>query len=122
MLIQKLINKNVSNGVINAIIKIFKSSKVSVNLRDTININSGLGQGKLCSPAQFNIFIDDLIDLTEKICQRVLAFADDTAFLCYNIEELLSIIDTIEGWSRKNLIGINKKKSGIFNYKRRRER
>ena len=79
-----------------------------------ILINAGVAQGKLCSPNLFNIYIDDLLDELEIICFCVLAYADDTVFMCENKDRLLEAIKVLEKWCDKNKIGVNKKKSGII--------
>jgi hypothetical protein len=113
-LVRKLLIKKVPVPVVNTLIKMFNSSKISINLLDIININAGVGQGKICSPTLFNIFIDDLLDITDKNCNTSLAFADDTAFINESFEQLTHLIQTITEWSLENEILINKKKSGII--------
>jgi len=90
------------------------SSKISSDMENIININSGVAQGKLCSPNLFNIYIDDLLIKMNNICYCALAFADDTVFVCEDKEQLLTVIKELENWCKANKIEINKKKSGIF--------
>ena len=114
ILIKKMIAKGVREEILNVIIKLYNCSFVSTDLITIINVNSGVGQGKLCSPLEFDIFIDDLLDLLEKTCYCALAFADDTAFICESMEQLIKCIKSLEQWSEANLITVNKKKSGIL--------
>ena len=113
-LIEKLIKKEVPIPIIDTLIKLMNSSKISMNLDDTISINSGVAQGKLCSPLLFNIYIDDLLDITEKICYSSLAFADDTVFICEDYSQLLKVIIALNEWNIENKVETNKKKSGII--------
>jgi hypothetical protein len=111
-LILKLITKGLSAEHINTIIKLYNSSYISINLRDGIPYNQGVGQGKLCSPLEFNIYIDDLLD--EVKCYCSLAFADDTCFITEDETQLHQTITTVENWCVRNNMEINKKKSGIL--------
>ena len=113
-LIVKLKNKGVRIEVINTLIKLMNSSKISIGLNTVISINSGVAQGKLTSPTLFNIYIDDMLDATEKVCYSTMAFADDTVFICRDLEELYCLIKVIRKWSSENEIEINEKKSGIL--------
>ena len=113
-LIVKLRNKGVPIPVINSLIKLMNSSSISTDLKNIIAINSGVAQGKLCSPILFNIYIDDLLEITNKICRCSLAFADDTVFVCESLEQLYAVIAALEKWCSENEIDLNRKKSGIF--------
>jgi hypothetical protein len=114
ILINKLKLKGIPIPVINTLIKLMNSSKISSDMENIININSGVAQGKLCSPNLFNIYIDDLLTKMNSICFCSLAFADDTVFICENKEQLLIVIEELENWCKTNKIEINKKKSGIL--------
>jgi hypothetical protein len=81
ILVDKLLKKNVPIEVINSLIKQMNSTYMPVDLINFINVNRGVGQGKLCSPTLFNIYIDDLLDLLSGLVNTVLAFADDTCFI-----------------------------------------
>jgi hypothetical protein len=114
ILLTKMMQKGIDTKIINTVIWLYNNSFVSPDLEETINVNSGVGQGKLCSPFEFDIFIADLLDELEKICSCCLAFADDTGFINYTYEELMKTIDALTKWSERNVIKINKKKSGIL--------
>ena len=114
LLIEKLRTKDVPIPVINTLIKLMNSSEISSDMTNIIAINSGVAQGKLCSPKLFNIYIDDLLIKMNNICYCTLAFADDTVFVCETMEQLFSVIIYLENWCIENKIEINKKKSGIF--------
>ena len=114
ILLKKMVKKNVPEEVLNVLIKLLNSGCIAIDLDQPIKVKSGVGQGKICSPLQFDIYIDDLLDSLEKICHTCLAFADDTGYICTCLEELHKVIDCLEEWSIKNKIAINKKKSGIL--------
>jgi len=114
LLIIKLQKKGVPIPVINTLIRLMNSSRISIDLLRTILINAGVAQGKLCSPNLFNIYIDDLLDDLNLICFCILAYADDTVFMCESKEHLLKAIEILEKWCVDNRIGVNKKKSGII--------
>ncbi|MFM7851446.1 MAG: RNA-directed DNA polymerase, partial [Flammeovirgaceae bacterium] len=114
ILIKKLVKKNVKEEVINTLILLLNSGLISIDLINRIRVNSGVGQGKICSPLEFDIYIDDLLDMAEKECHTPLAFADDTAFICSDMNQLIATTKTLEYWANENKIEINKKKSGIL--------
>jgi hypothetical protein len=114
ILLRKMKEKNIPEEVINVLIKLLNSGCIAIDPDQPIKVKSGVGQGKICSPLQFDIYIDDLLDSLEKICHTCLAFADDTGYICRCLEELHKVIDCLEKWSAENKININKKKSGIL--------
>jgi hypothetical protein len=93
---------------------LLNSGKESVDLRNIIGVNKGVGQGRLNSPTQFNVFIDDLLDETSNCCFSVFAFADDTAFLYSSMDELLKIIGILDSWCEENEMIVNKSKSWVL--------
>ena len=114
ILVEKMIRKNVPEPVINVLIKLLNSGCLSLDLERNIAVGSGVGQGKICSPLEFDIYIDDLLDTLALICHTCLGFADDTGYVCRDLKELEKVIDALEEWSRVNGISINRKKSGIL--------
>ena len=114
ILVEKLKKKGIEEKIINTFIILLNSGLISVDLLNQINVNSRVGQGKICSPPEFDIYIDDLIDMTDAVCHTSLAFADDTEFICNDMKELIQTIRTIDKWSIDNKIKINRKKSGII--------
>ena len=48
------------------------------------------------------------------VCDTVLAFADDTCFICKDLLQLKASIKVIEDWCKLDDIELNKKKSGIL--------
>ena len=113
-LIKKLHKKKVPMDIINGLIKLMNCSKISPDLKETISINGGVAQGKLCSPMLFNIYFDDLLDELNEILHATLAYADDLVIICKNDEELTRGIETLRKWSKANDIMVNEKKSGIL--------
>jgi hypothetical protein len=67
-----------------------------------------------CSPLLFDIFIDDLLDGLDEFCYAVLAFADDIAIECEDLDRLKAAIGFINRWSAMNHIEVNFDKSGII--------
>ena len=79
-----------------------------------IPINRRVLQGSLISPYLFGIYINDLIvNLTSKKI-TTLAYADDIACICENMDILKDAIHTIRNWCARNRIDLNASKSGYF--------
>ena len=114
LLVDKMIKKNVITPVVNILIKLLNSGCISIDKNRIIKVKSGVGQGKICSPLEFNIYIDDLLESLSTICHTCLGFADDTAYICRDLSELHKTIEIIEKWTIENKIPINRKKSGIL--------
>jgi hypothetical protein len=115
ILFEKLINKGLSEVVVNTIKLIYSNSKLKVNtLSDTININGGVLQGSIISPMLFNVYIDDLIRKLKKECFEVLAYADDIAVICTGEAQLSNAFVILDEWCKANSMVVNKTKSGII--------
>ena len=114
ILVEKMIKKGVPETVLNVLIKLLNSGSISHDLVKIIKVKSGVGQGKICSPLEFDVYIDDLLDSLEKVCHTCLGFADDTGYINRDLNELHKTIDGLESWSTNNIIAVNKKKSGIL--------
>ena len=54
--------------------------------------------------------------------EDLLYYADDVLVLCMNPDQLKNCIKVIEEWCRENGMTLNKKKSGIVIFTRRRKR
>jgi hypothetical protein len=107
--------------IINTIKKLYSSAYLSVNPRETpIAINRGLLQGSIISPILFNLYIDDLIRELDRKVYATLAYADDIANVCQDMQELTTAIQIVEKWGTKNRILVNKNKSGIFIFMNKR--
>jgi hypothetical protein len=74
-------------------------------------------QGSIISPALFNIFIEDLATELQEKCfvniEDILMYADDILITCSSELQLRNCINTIEEWTARNGMSLNKKKSGI---------
>jgi hypothetical protein len=114
LLIRKLLDKGVDVNIINTLIQLMNSSKISMDLASIVNVNSGTGQGKCYSPMLFDIYIDDLLDDLKEHSTAVYAFADDIGTLAEDLLHLHRIFDCIAKWSKEKHIEINYKKSGIL--------
>ena len=90
----------------------------------TLRSNKGVAQGSVISPALFNIFIEDLSDdLKSKAnidLEDLLYYADDLLTICTSVEQIKKAINVISEWSEKNGMLLNKKKSGIVIFARRK--
>jgi hypothetical protein len=99
--------------IINKIIKLMNCSKISPDLKETISIKWGVGQGKLCSPLLFNIYFDDLLDELNEILHASLAYAYELVIICRDNKELTRGIEALREWCKVNEIMVNEKKSRI---------
>jgi hypothetical protein len=75
------------------------------------------------SPALFNIFIEDLsedLKSGEKEIWKSFYYADDLLTICDDEEQLKKAIKIIDDWSKRNGMLLNKKKSGIIIFARRK--
>jgi hypothetical protein len=88
--------------------------------------NKGVAQGSLISPALFNIYIEDLSDKLRNEAgidlEDLLYYADDILILCSDYQQLKKCIQIIEEWDTTNGMILNKKKSGIVNFIKRKQR
>jgi hypothetical protein len=115
VLFMKMERCGIDRRTINTIKLLYSNARLMIDrLSGGININKGVLQGSLISPLLFNLYINDLVDELSGLAFDVLAYADDIAVLCRNRKELDKVINTVEQWSNRNLIGVNKKKSGIM--------
>ena len=88
--------------------------------------NLGVAQGSVISPSLFDIYTEPLLRELNEILgiqfEDILAYADDILILCENKSLLNKCIDIVEEWSQKNNLKINKSKSGIIEFRHRRNR
>ena len=126
---------NLSNNIIQLIIGLFKNRKIrvltQVGATDYFNAKDGIDQGEALSPLIWRIFYDPLLcritqekDLGYSIenyntCKNnnsyaVLAYADDTAWIGSNRDNIIKIIDISEQFYKINDININGNKSEII--------
>ena len=91
-----------------------------------IQSNKGVAQGSIISPALFNIFLEDL---SEEIQQKaginfedLLFYADDLLTLCSSPTQVGTVIKVISEWADKNGMHLNKNKSGIVVFGKRRRK
>ena len=72
------------------------------------------------SPTLFLIMFNDLLEELTKKGYKVYAYADDLAIIGQNKFKLKDAINIVEAWTYKNKMKVNKKKSGIIFYKRKK--
>ncbi len=115
ILFEKLINKGLSEVVVNTIKLIYSNSRLKINTFSyTININGNVLQGSIISPMLFNVFIDDLVRKLGRECFEVLAYADDIAVIFTGVAQLTNAFAILEEWSNTNSMTVNKMKSGVI--------
>ena len=96
---------------------LYSNTTITIGEKQTLQINKGVMQGSVLSPALFDFFFEELIiELTELHGEtNVFAYADDLAAICTSFAQLHHLIDTIDKWSKDNSTPINYGKSGILN-------
>ena len=124
LLFKKLRDKKVlEEDEITFIEQLYARYKTQIGSK-TLKSNKGVAQGSVISPALFNIFIEDLsLELKTKAnldLEDLLYYADDLMTLCTSIEQVKKAIKIIEEWSERNGMSLNKKKSGIVVFAKRR--
>ena len=61
---------------------LYLSKRISVDFKDSINVNRGVLIGSILSPFLFNLYINDLIEEIKKVAFEVLSFGDDIDIVC----------------------------------------
>ena len=84
--------------------------------RSIINTTRGLAQGSTLSPILFNIYLNDLLNLLEKSGVLTLAFADDIACWCQDLNLARKAISIMKWWCIENGMQINASKNGIMRF------
>ena len=91
----KLLIKMKSFGIDNNIIFIIQKMLENFSLKYCdiiIHTQWGLAQGLTFSPILFNIFLNDLLNKLENNDIYTLAYADDLACICENIDQVYKAI------------------------------
>lgn len=88
----------------------------------TFKPNLGVAQGSVISPSLFDIYTEPLLlELNQLIpIDNILAYADDILILCEDLDTLIQCMNIVERWSTENNLKINKKKSAILEFVKRR--
>ena len=121
-LFQKLRVKNILDPLeIDFLRALYSNTTVTIGETERLQINKGVMQGSIISPALFDIFVEDLVEEMVKINQEinVFAYADDLADVIDSFYRLNLTIDVIEKWSKEWKTPLNYDKSGILNIKNR---
>jgi sorting nexin-29 len=96
---------------------------VIVEGQPPVDIKSGVIQGGILSPGEFNVFIDDMIPAELDVLHGIklgnvsvasVLFADDTNLLSYTAKGLQSLLDTAYEWSSKWGIKFHPQKSNVL--------
>ena len=90
MLFANLLISNILDSDELKILKTFYS-KIILTVGDKkLEINKGVMQGSIISPALFNIFIEPMLKLLNRELNigDIFAYADDTAISVYSVNEL----------------------------------
>ena len=80
-------------------------------------IGKGVIQGGVLSPTLFLIMFNDLLNELEEAGFDIFAYADDLAIVGQGMDNLSTAIRITESWALRNLMTINKRKSGIIMHK-----
>jgi len=94
-------------------------SRTSIRLgQNKMRPKRGVMQGSPISPYLFDIYLDELLSKIGHDCRisldDILAYADDVAIICDDIEEVKRVLKCIIKWSDNNGLALNKKKCGIL--------
>lgn len=117
LLFEKMANYKIKAEIINTLKLLLSSLRLMITQDKTkteINQNRGVGQGMKSSPAVFNLYMNDLIDMLERIASTTLGYADDLSNLTNSIETLRKLINLIRKWGEQNEILLNNSKSGVI--------
>ena len=91
-----------------------------------IHPNQGVAQGSILSPTLFNIFSKDLLYKLEQETglsrDCILMYADDLLIICEDQSKLELVIKVVKDWSAANSMILNKNKSGIIEFRPRRNK
>ncbi len=99
-------------------------SRLTIKLgKEIITCNTGVAQGSMISPALFDIYAEELLEIMESEgwdLEDLLAYADDHLVICDTIDEIRKAIQVVQDWCREANISLNANKSGILEVLHRR--
>ena len=123
ILAHKLINKT-NDKLWLAIVKYMDMARITLQIgeerSEQIQVTHGVKQGGNCSPLFFKLYIDDMISeiirspFGHKIFDTnvgALCFADDTALIAKNVNDMQKLIRIVERYCAINFITINASKT-----------
>jgi ribonuclease HI len=104
------------------IMSMLANRKVTANLLDavrTISVERGTPQGGVLSPLLWNMVIDDLLVILQRLLALILGFADDVGLLqvgshCDTIRGTTQVaLNTVERWCKENHLRLNPAKTEL---------
>ena len=120
----KLLRIGIHDNFLKAIQSLYKSVSYTVknneNFTEWFNVNMGVKQGCVLSPALFSIYVNDLATeiknlhcgvYFDDIGISILLYADDIALIASNEVDLQRMLNVLSEWSNKWRISINEKKT-----------
>ena len=93
-------------------------SRILINgqVSDWFPRTRGVLQGSPISPWLFNIFVDDLLHRANPPNPRIpdcLFYADDGALVPRTMEDLVRLLEIVEGWTKENQLWLNPAKCAV---------
>jgi hypothetical protein len=132
-LLFKVLNEGIEGKLYWAIKSIYSKNEACVRLNtihttDWFSCDNGVRQGDILSPTLFSIFINDLskeINMLDKGVEfgqdklSILLYADDVVLLSHSADGLQSMLDSLDQWSKKWKVYVNRTKSKIIHFRKK---
>ena len=120
MFFANLLTNNILDLVEVEFLRTFYSNTVLTVDNQKVEINKGIMQESIISPALFNIFIEPMLKLLNKESniEDIFAYADDIAICFYSIGELHKIINIInKGSNEAGILSISERVEFFSKYR-----